>query len=37
MLNKGDYIVVMDTIIEFIDKKFNKGKQFKKVIAHLML
>ena len=30
MLGKGDYIVVMDTIIEFIDKKFNKGKQFKK-------
>ncbi len=30
MLNKGDYIVVMDTIIEFIDKKFNKGKQFEK-------
>ena len=30
ILGKGDYIVVMDTIIEFIDKKFNKGKQFKK-------
>jgi cephalosporin hydroxylase len=30
ILNKGDYIVVMDTIIEFIDKKFNVGKKFKK-------
>jgi hypothetical protein len=30
MLNRGDYIIVMDTIIEFIDKKFNIGKQFSK-------
>ena len=30
ILNKGDYIVVMDTIIEFINKKFNVGKNFKK-------
>jgi cephalosporin hydroxylase len=30
ILKKGDYIVVMDTIIEFIDKKFNKSKKFSK-------
>jgi len=30
ILKKGDYIIVMDTIIEFIDKKFNVGKNFKK-------
>jgi cephalosporin hydroxylase len=30
ILKKGDYIIVMDTIIEFIDKKFNVGKKFKK-------
>ena len=30
LLNKGDYIVVMDTIIELIDPKFNKLKKFKK-------
>ena len=30
ILNKGDYIVVMDTIIEFINQKFNKGKSFDK-------
>tara|TARA_B100001057_G_C22788776_1_gene926710 strand:- start:313 stop:1050 length:738 start_codon:yes stop_codon:yes gene_type:complete len=29
-LNKGDYLVVMDTIIEFINQKFNKNKNFKK-------
>ena len=29
ILGKGDYIVVMDTIIEFIHKKFNSGKKFK--------
>jgi|688.fasta_scaffold221091_2 cephalosporin hydroxylase len=30
MLAKGDYIVVMDTVVEFIDRKFNKDKQFDK-------
>ena len=30
ILHKGDYIIVMDTIIEFINQKFNKGKQFRK-------
>jgi cephalosporin hydroxylase len=30
ILGKGDYIVVMDTIIEFIHKKFNSGKKFKR-------
>lgn len=30
MLNIGDYIIVMDTIIEFINKKFNEGKKFSK-------
>jgi len=30
ILNKGDYIIVMDTIIEFIDKKLNLGKKFQK-------
>ena len=30
ILNKGDYIIVMDTIIELINKKFNTGKKFKK-------
>ena len=29
-LKKGDYIVVMDTIIELINPKFNKQKEFKK-------
>ncbi len=29
-LKKGDYIVVMDTIIELINPKFNKQKVFKK-------
>ena len=29
-LKKGDYIVVMDTIIELINPKFNKEKAFKK-------
>ena len=29
-MHKGDYIIVMDTIIEFINQKFNKGKQFRK-------
>jgi len=29
-LKKGDYIVVMDTIIELINPKFNKQKAFKK-------
>ena len=28
ILNKGDYIVVMDTVIEFINQKFNKKKNF---------
>ena len=30
LLKKKEYIVVMDTIIDFIDKTFNKGKAFKK-------
>ena len=30
LLHKGDYIIVMDTIIELINQKFNKGKQFRK-------
>jgi cephalosporin hydroxylase len=30
MLAKGDYIVVMDTVVEFINRKFNKDKQFDK-------
>tara|TARA_B110000027_G_scaffold134182_1_gene165387 strand:- start:1561 stop:2301 length:741 start_codon:yes stop_codon:yes gene_type:complete len=30
LLNKGDYIIVMDTIIELINPKFNKQKNFKK-------
>lgn len=30
ILHKGDYIIVMDTIIELINQKFNKGKQFRK-------
>ena len=30
LLKKKEYIVVMDTIIEFIDKIYNKGKAFKK-------
>ncbi len=30
VLRKNDYIVVMDTVIEFIDKKYNKGKDFRK-------
>lgn len=30
ILKKGEYIVVMDTIIEFVNKIFNKGKLFKK-------
>ena len=29
-LYKGDYLVVMDTIIEFINQKFNRNKNFKK-------
>ena len=30
LIKKGEYIVVMDTIIEFINKIYNKGKEFKK-------
>ena len=30
LVKKGEYIVVMDTIIEFINKIYNKGKEFKK-------
>lgn len=30
VLKKNDYIVVMDTVIEFINQKFNEGKNFKK-------
>ena len=30
LIKKGEYIVVMDTIIEFINKIYNKGKAFKK-------
>jgi cephalosporin hydroxylase len=30
ILNKGDYIIVMDTVIEFINQKFNKNKNFKR-------
>ena len=30
LLNKGDYIIVMDTIIELINPKFNIQKNFKK-------
>ncbi len=30
ILKRGEYIVVMDTIIEFVNKIFNKGKLFKK-------
>ena len=30
LLKKGEYIVVMDTIIEFIKSVYNKGKAFKK-------
>jgi len=30
LINKGDYIIVMDTIIELINPKFNKQKNFKK-------
>ncbi len=30
LMKKGEYIVVMDTIIEFINKIYNKGKAFKK-------
>ena len=30
VLRKNDYIVVMDTVIELIKKKFNSGKNFKK-------
>ena len=30
LIEKGEYLVVMDTIIEFIDKIYNKGKAFKK-------
>jgi cephalosporin hydroxylase len=30
LLRKGEYIVVMDTIIEFIKATFNRGKAFKK-------
>ena len=29
-MHRGDYIIVMDTIIELINQKFNKGKQFRK-------
>ena len=30
LVKKGEYIVVMDTIIEFINKIYNRGKVFKK-------
>ena len=30
LIKKGEYLVVMDTIIEFINKIYNKGKVFKK-------
>ena len=30
LLRKGEYIVVMDTIIEFIKATYNRGKAFKK-------
>lgn len=30
ILHKGDYIIVMDTIIEFINPKFNRYKEYKK-------
>ena len=30
LLKKGEYIIVMDTIIEFVNKIYNKGKPFKK-------
>jgi len=30
LLHKGDYIIVMDTIIELINQKFNKEKEFKR-------
>ena len=30
LLNKGDYLIVMDTVIEFINQKFNKKKNFRK-------
>ena len=30
LMKKGEYLVVMDTIIEFINKIYNKGKAFKK-------
>jgi cephalosporin hydroxylase len=30
MIKKGEYIVVMDTVIDIINSKFNKGKPFGK-------
>ena len=30
LLKKGDFIIVMDTVIELIDQKYTKGKSFSK-------